>query len=699
MSARPRFLKPGAGDGDSRIRNRAPVLEERRGSEARIPFNNPYASLAIAQQRPRLPIYQVRNHILYLLETTQTLVVVGETGCGKSTQLPQYLLEAGWATDGRRIGVTQPRRVATLTLAQRVAEEKSVRLGAEVGYVVRFDDHTSASTKVKFMTDGILIRELMSDPLLTQYSILMIDEAHERSLNSDILLGLLRKVLAKRSDLRLIVSSATLDAKLFRDYFNLNDSKDKTKNTAAIISVEGRQYPVQIHYVERPVADFIRSTVRLALQLHKTQPPGDILAFLTGQDEVDGAVQLLSEEAKRLNRALDRLWVLPMYGALPVREQLHVFDSTPAGRRKVVLATNIAEASITIPGIAYVIDAGFVKLRAVNPANGLESLMTVAISKASAEQRAGRAGRIRPGKAFRLYPEAEFAKLLPSTVPEMQRSELAPALLQLKALAVDNVLRFPFLSRPPSYLMIRGLELLHALGAIDRKGHLSNPLGFRMAEFPMPPMAAKALLASAQFGCSEEILSIVAMLQIQDVFINPPGNRHAGQVSKRAFSVMEGDHLTLLNVFSAFDSNGRKQTWCNQNHLNFKGLLRAANIRDQLRRLLLKYEIPLVSNKGLINETEDIRRCLVTGYFSHAAQLHYTGVYKTLRDDFPLTIYKGSAIMYREELPKWIIFNEVLSDSVRDISVIEPDWLYELAPHYYEYGTKAELAAKRARKH
>ncbi|VDM68024.1 unnamed protein product, partial [Strongylus vulgaris] len=301
-------------------------------------------------------------------------------------------------------------------LATRVAEEKETILGQDVGYTVRFDDVTDDRTKIKFMTDGILLRELLTDPLLSKYSVIMIDEAHERTCNSDILLGLLRKVLIVRSDLRIIVSSATLDAELFRDFFELNESDDHSRDTACIMSVEGRTHPVAIYHTKtmimqsaityfcsRAVPDYIKATVDTVLEIHKKEIPGDVLVFLTGQDEVIQVCEMLSDGAERI-RNVDKLWIVPCYGALPPRDQLKAFDSTPHGTRKVVVATNIAEASVTIPGIAYVVDCGFVKLRAMNPDNGIETLMRLPISKSSAEQRAGRAGRIRPGKAYRLYP-------------------------------------------------------------------------------------------------------------------------------------------------------------------------------------------------------------------------------------------------------------------------------------------------------
>ncbi|KRZ52360.1 putative ATP-dependent RNA helicase DHX35 -like protein, partial [Trichinella nativa] len=660
-----------------------------------ILYNTNLTAFSVQQQRVRLPIYKNRDVILYLIEKYQTLIIFGETGCGKSTQIPQYLLEAGWA-EKQKICVSEPRRVAAVTLATRVAEERASILGHEVGYVVRFDDFTqSDKTRIKFMTDGILVREIMKDPLLNQFSVVIVDEAHERNINTDITLGLLRKIIAKRPELRLIISSATLDAKEFHNFFNINDSDDPSRNTSFILSVEGRTCPVDVFHLKRPIPDYVKASVITAINIHRTEPPGgDILIFLTGQDEVVNCCDMLKEESKKL-KGYDRLWIVPIYGALPFKEQIKVFDSSPSGTRKVTVATNIAEASITIPGVVYVIDCGFVKMRALHPDTGIESLMIVPISQASAQQRSGRAGRIRPGKAFRLYPESEFDKLRAFTVPEIQRIHLAPALLQLKALGINNVLRFHYLSRPPAMSMSRGLELLLALGAIDEDGKLTSPLGVQMAELPLPPMHAKALLVSGSLHCSEELLSIMAMLQVQDIFVSPFGSKHKAEIMKRKFSVEDGDHLTMLNVYSCFTEAGKTQRWCAEHYVNYKGLCRATEIRAQLLTFLRRFKIPIVSCFGRLDAIDRIKQALVSGFFSCAAKLDHTGTYRTIRENFPLKISKGSALMYRNEYPKWIIFNEVMQDSMRDITAIDPEWLYELAPHFYEYGTANEVLSKR----
>ncbi|CAG7729660.1 unnamed protein product, partial [Allacma fusca] len=461
---------------------------------------NPYISLSLLQQRQRLPVAKYREDVLYLLETHQVVVLVGETGSGKSTQIPQFLVEAGWTSDGKIIGITQPRRVAATSLASRVADESGSILGDEVGYSIRFDDKVDPQrTRIKYMTEGILIQEMMADPLLRSYSVIMLDEIHERTLNSDILMGLLRKIIKKRKDLKLVVSSATVDAEELKSFFNTKTASEGRgkKDTGVILSMEGRSHPIEIYHSLEPVPDYIRETVETALKIHETEGPGDILVFLTGQEEVDRAVTLMEENKSRSRgRSKLELLILPMYGSLPPRDQLKVFHSTPRDSRKIVFATNIAETSITIPGIVYVIDCGFVKMRWFNPDTYTDSLVVVPISQASATQRAGRAGRVRPGKVYRLFPESEYNKLPKCSPPEIQRMDLSCAILKLKALGIDNIVHFNFPSPPPPKNLVSAVELLFALGALDGQGDLTKPIGEQMAELPMVPTFSKLILSS-----------------------------------------------------------------------------------------------------------------------------------------------------------------------------------------------------------
>lgn len=691
-----KFWKPGTeGPGVSISEERQSVTEN---SGTTIIYN-PYAALSIEQQRQKLPVFKLRNHILYLVENYQTVVIVGETGCGKSTQIPQYLAEAGWTAEGRVVGVTQPRRVAAVTVAGRVADERGAVLGHEVGYCIRFDDCTDPlATRIKFLTDGMLVREMMVDPLLTKYSVIMLDEAHERTLYTDIAIGLLKKIQKKRGDLRLIVASATLDAEKFRDFFNQNETSDPARDTSVTLTVEGRTFPVDIFYLQSPVPDYIKATVDTVVKIHQTEGDGDILAFLTGQEEVETVVSMLIEQARALARTgmKKHLRVLPMYAGLPSFEQMKVFERVSHSVRKVIVATNVAETSITISGIVYVIDCGFMKLRAYNPRTAIECLVVVPVSQASANQRAGRGGRNRSGKCYRLYTEEAFDQLPQSTVPEMQRSNLAPVILQLKALGIDNVLRFHFMSPPPAQSMVQALELLYALGGLDKDCRLTEPLGMRIAEFPLNPMFAKMLLESGNFGCSQEVLSIAAMMQIQNVFVFPSNQKSQATRVHRKFAVEEGDHLTMLNVYEAFIKHNKSSQWCQEHFLNYKGLVRAATVRDQLKKLLVKFQVPKVSSEG---DPDPVLRCIVSGFFANAARFHSSGAYRTIRDDHELHIHPAS-VLYAEKPPRWVIYNEVIQTSkyyMRDVTAIESAWLLELAPHFYQQGTHLSLKAKRAK--
>jgi ATP-dependent RNA helicase DDX35 len=510
------------------------------------------------------------------------------------------------------------------------------KVGEEVGYSIRFEDVTSAKTRIRFLTDGMLLREALVDPLLSRYSVVMIDEAHERSMNSDILLGLLKKIKKKRPELRIIVSSATLQAESFADFFT---EDDESKLGCRIVNLEGRAYPVDMLYLESPADDYVQKAVETAFNIHTQEGDGDILVFLTGREEIDRVTQLLSERAATLHPKAHVLQALPLYAGLPTEAQMYVFEPAAENTRKVILSTNIAEASVTIDGIVYVIDTGFVKLRAYNPSSGIESLTRVPISQASAIQRAGRAGRTKPGKCFRLYTEPSYHALPKTTTPEIQRSNLAPVVLQLKALGIDNIVRFNFLTPPPSSLVVRALELLYSLGAVDDYAKLTKPLGTRMAELAVEPMMAKVLLSAPSFQCLSEILSIAAMTSLQgSVWFHHEGEKKAMESSRRKFAVEEGDHLTLLNVYQAYVTKGRKDAkWCRDNHLNHKSMVRAVSIRTQLKRYLerLGVEIAesLVTNDTRTSESstaEQIRKSLTTGYFAHAAKMLPDGTFKSV---------------------------------------------------------------------
>lgn len=494
----------------------------------------------LQKERRGLPIYPYREELLQAIKTYQVLVIVGETGSGKTTQVMQYLYEEGYASKGC-IGCTQPRRVAAMSVAARVAQEMGVKLGHEVGYSIRFEDCTSQRTRVKYLTDGMLLREFLGEPDLKSYSVMMIDEAHERTLHTDVLFGLMKDISRFRPDIKLLISSATLDAQKFSDYFD----------DAPIFVIPGRRYPVDIFYTKAPEADAVDAAIVTVLQIHITQGPGDILVFFTGQEEIETSEEILNTRMKGLGTKVGELIVLPIYSTLPSDMQAKIFEPTPPGARKVVLATNIAETSLTINGIIYVIDPGFCKQKSYNPRSGMEALIVTPISRASAQQRAGRAGRVAAGKCFRLYTSHAYAnELEENSIPEIQRTNLGNVVLMLKSLGINDLIHFDFMDPPPPETLIRALEQLYALGALNDRGELTK-LGRRMAELPMDPMLSKFLIQSEQYGCSEEALTICAMLGVGNtIYFRPKEKKvHADNAHKNFWK--QGDHLTLCNNLHA----------------------------------------------------------------------------------------------------------------------------------------------------
>jgi pre-mRNA-splicing factor ATP-dependent RNA helicase DHX16 len=624
--------------------------------------------------RRSLPVYPYRDELLAAVEKYQVLVIVGETGSGKTTQIPQYLHEGGWTKDGKKVGCTQPRRVAAMSVAARVAQEMGVRLGHEVGYSIRFEDCTSEKTILKYMTDGMLLREFLSEPDLRSYSALIIDEAHERTLHTDILFGLVKDIARFRPDLKLLISSATLDAQKFSDYFD----------GAPIFRIPGRRYPVDILYTKAPEADYIEAAVVTVLQIHATQPLGDILVFLTGQEEVETAAEMLALRTRGLGNKLGELIVCRIYAALPSDLQAKIFEPTPPGARKVVLATNIAETSLTIDGITYVIDTGFCKQNTYNPRTGMESLIVTPVSQASANQRAGRAGRTAPGKCFRLYTKWAFNNELDeNTIPEIQRTNLGNVVLLLKSLGINDLIHFDFMDPPPAETLIRALEQLYALGALNDRGELTK-LGRRMAEFPLDPMLSKMILQAERYHCSEEILSICAMLSVNNsVFYRPKDKAVHADHCRVAFNRPGGDHLTLLNVYNQWAETNYSTQWCFENFIQHRSMKRARDVRDQLVSLMDRVEVPLEHS----DDIDAIRKCITSGFFYHTAQLQKGGNYRTVKHNQTVQIHPSSAL--HQQLPRWVVYHELVfttKEYMRGVIDIKPEWLVEIAPHYYKKG-------------
>lgn len=646
--------------------------------------------------RKTLPIYSMRDKLIQAVHEHQVIIIVGETGSGKTTQLTQYLHEAGYTQNGKKIGCTQPRRVAAMSVAARVADEMNTKLGEKVGYTIRFEDCTSENTIIKYMTDGMLLREFLKEPDLASYSVLMIDEAHERSLHTDILFGLVKDIARYRSDIRLIISSATVEAEKFSRYFD----------GAPIFNVPGRKFPVDIYYTKAPENNYLDAAVVTVLQIHLSQPDGDILVFLTGQDEIEKCEEALKERIKMISSKAKELIVVPIYSTLPSDQQAKIFEPTPPGARKCVLATNIAETSLTIDGIVYVIDSGYCKQNSYNPRTGMSSLVVTPISKAAAIQRAGRAGRVAPGKCFRLYTSYSFHnELEESPVPEIQRTNLGNVVLSLKSLGINDLVHFDFMDPPPHETLIAALEQLYALGALNDDGDLTS-MGRRMAEFPLDPQLSRMLIASEKYACSEEIVTICAMLSVNNaIFYRPKDRELQADNAKKSFEHPHGDHLTLLNVYNEWAETGYSVSWCQQHFIQERSMLRAKKIREQLVQLMERVEMEMLSNP---QDSEAIRKAITSGFFYNVATLEgHTGSYRTMHKKQTVYIHPSSCLFVgndkdklvtvvedpklapkdQKELPKWVVFFELVlttQEFMRQVIAIEPEWLLEIAPHLYD---------------
>jgi pre-mRNA-splicing factor ATP-dependent RNA helicase DHX16 len=659
------------------------INPERQALEAQLDAAEKKAH-TIEETQKSLPVFKYRQELLDAMSQFQTLVVVSETGSGKSTQIPRYAHEAGYTKEGAVV-ITQPRRVAAMSVARRVSEEMGVRLGREVGYSVRFDDKTSDDTKIKFATDGVLLREAMSDPLLSKYSVIMIDEAHERSVASDLLLVLCRDVARARPDLKIIILSATINASHFANYFD----------GCPVFSIPGRTYPVNIMYTSSPEANYLAAAVSTTFQVHiSAELPGDILVFLTGEEEIQAAQENIENTMKKLKGRVKELIVCPLYSALSPEIQAKVFEPTPPNARKVVLATNIAETSITIDGVRHVIDSGFSKENSFDSATGISSLVITPISRASANQRAGRAGRTSEGYCYRLYTKfAFFNELQEATEPELQRTNLDGVVLTLKSLGVSNLLDFEFLDPPSSTSMIKSLESLYALGALSSEGTLTR-LGRRMAELPMDIKLSRALLASEKYGCREEVLSIISILgESNSLFLRPKDKRVAADAARARFSSKEGgDFLTYLNIWNQFEENEFDSRWCAENFLQYRCLVRARDVRDQLVKLCERVELPESSCGS--NEYVPICKALTSAFFINAARLSRDGQsYRTLSNS-GMTVFIHPSSCMIEDRPKWCIYAELVATTkeyIRSVLPIQPEWLVEVAPHMHTESSIAKL--------
>ncbi|MGH0134204.1 UNVERIFIED_CONTAM: hypothetical protein FKN15_054937 [Acipenser sinensis] len=653
-----------------------------------LPPRKENTSVPVEVQRKHLPIYQAREQLINQLRQLHSAVLIGETGSGKTTQIPQYLFEAGIGRQGL-VAITQPRRVAAISLATRVSEEKRCQLGKLVGYTVRFEDVTSAETKLKFMTDGMLLREAIGDPLLQRYTVVILDEAHERTVHTDVLFGVVKAAQKKRREQNKFSLKVRLWSKLNREQYRIAvimdvDLFSQYFNNAPVLYLEGRQHPIKIFYTKQPQTDYLQAALISLFQIHQEAPSShDILVFLTGQEEIEAMARTCRDIAKHLPDSCGQMVVIPLYASLPHTQQLRVFHTAPKGCRKVILSTNIAETSITISGIKFVVDTGMVKAKRYNPDSGLEVLAVQRVSKAQAWQRTGRAGQEDSGVCYRLYTEDQFDQFNNMTVPEIQRCNLASVMLQLLALRIPNVLTFDFMSKPSPEAVRAAIEQLDLLGAVERMDDqvTLTPMGKKMASFPLEPRFAKTILLSSQFHCTEEVLTIVSLLSVDSVLYNPPSRRDDVLSVRRKFISNEGDHMTLLNIYWAFKNVKGNKDWCRENFVNSRNMALVSEVRSQLRETCMKLGMAMESSR---TDTANIRRCLAHGLFMNAAELQPDGSYYTLHTHQLVSIHPSSVLFQGK--PAYVVFNELLHTSkcyMRDLCLVDPDWLHDAAPQYF----------------
>lgn len=627
----------------------------------------------VADVRRSLPVYAVKKRLLNIIREHQVCVIVGETGSGKTTQLTQYLEEDGYTEYGI-IGCTQPRRVAAVSVAQRVAEEfrGGVDLGAEVGYTIRFEDCTSDRTIIKYMTDGILLRESLGDSDLDRYTVVIMDEAHERSLNTDVLFGLLRGIIAKRRDLKVIITSATLNAERFSQFFG----------GAPIFNIPGRTFPVDTFFSRTPVEDYVDGAVWQAIQLHIQAPiPGDILIFMTGQEDIETTCEALADKISKLDNPRPIL-ILPIYSQLAADLQAKIFEPAPEGTRKVVVATNIAETSLTIDGIRYVVDSGYCKLKTYNPRLGMDALLLCPASQSSANQRSGRAGRTGPGKCYRLFTSSAYVtELLETNVPEIQRTNLSHVVLLLKTLGVQNLLDFPFLDPPPAENIMKSMLGLWLLDALNRDGDLTDR-GRRMSVFPLDPALSNLLFMGEENGCLLEAVTIVSMLSVPNVFVRPHGREEESDNAREKFFIPESDHLTLLHVYQRWRAAGCRVDWCAKHYINSKSMRKAREVREQLLEIVKSRGM----NESSCDEWDSIRRAIGFAFYYQAARRKGIGEYINIRSGVVCGLHSTSAMYGTGLSPEYVVYHELImtkKEFMSCVTSVEPQWLAEAGPKLY----------------
>ena len=667
--------------------------------------------------RKSLPIYQHREEILNLIKNNNFCIITGETGSGKTTQLPQYIIESLTLADFYkndkkfqkskklpRVVITQPRRVAAIQMAKRVCYEKNYTLGKEIGYTIRFGDNSSENTIIKYVTDGILVKECLTDNNLNKYHVVIIDEAHERSLYSDILFALIKQVVKVRNgSLKLIIMSATLNTEQFIKYFN----------NCPLLKVSGKLYPVDITYHPSPMDKRVKSSVELAIRIHLHEGPGHILAFLTGFEECEKACKMtysILEDLSKKGKKVPPMNIMPLYGAQNTEDQSRIFERTKNNCRKLIFCTNIAETSLTVDGIGFVIDCGYVKQKIYNHKTSMDSLMIVPISKVQAKQRSGRAGRTGPGKCLRIYTEQFYKNSMSDVIiPEILRVNLASTILTLKSMGIDNIVDFDFMEKPDSNSIYEALKQLFYLQAIDLDGHITN-LGKEMTKFPLDCCYSRALIASNFFNVREEMEILVSLISSENVFVNvnkyDEDRRAYFEKTKNEFIDKYSDHVTLLNIYKEMEFNNFNEEWCQKHFLHLRALRQTRNILEQIKTYMNNinlrecekfYNLFIIKNlrEEIENDTslDDyekinclVRMSLCQGFYMNTARIMNNSIdglnYIRISDGVSVTLDRFSSIALKNLKCDYVIFTElsgtISKPVMKQVSCVELKWINDL---------------------
>ncbi|KAK5987696.1 putative ATP-dependent RNA helicase prh1 [Cladobotryum mycophilum] len=674
----------------------------------------------LLKARKELPIWQHRDEIQAATRNpeNQVVVLVGETGSGKSTQVPQFLYQEPWCRRhkvnvagrldevnvGGMIAITQPRRVAATTLAHRVSQEAGTPLGKGrdglVGYSVRFDHQVPRGAKIKFLTEGTLLQELLRDPHLRQYSAVVIDEIHERSLDVDLLAGFLKQILAGDQSgrggipLKLIIMSATADVDTIRRFFgDMSAQENSIAGHVEVLRIKGRQFPVEVAYEPRPVADLQDALLKKILKVHVEESlPGDILAFLTGQEEIESAQRLIEEYAATLASNVPKVKVIPLYGQLSIEAQQDAFRPVKSSfTRKIVLATNIAETSVTVPGVRYVVDCGKAKVKQYRPRLGMESLLAKPISRSSAVQRTGRAGREGPGKSYRLYTEDAFGALQDSDLPEILRNDVLGAVLTMKARGIQDVLAFPLMDAPETEAIEKALVHLHYLGALNDDGSITAA-GEKMARFPITAPLGAVLLAAAkpEFDCVLEAIDIISCITSgDDIFVQVQSEEAMEdiEIARKELQRREGDIITYLTAMQLYTAeNSDRNEWCKKRKMNIRNMKQALNIRRQLRGMCLKEklisETPPADPQPFVpihpERAELVLKCFLRGFAMKTAMLAPDGSFVTVNGKHVVAVHPAS-VLHGQKKEAIMFLEHVYTNKnyAKKVSAIQAAWIAE----------------------